>query len=215
MQKPDSQLEILRQLYFGLSKECQQEFLKTIIEKPAENRLQGDGEKLSIGDFLCARKYRCGRPEECPFCGGRRVNKNGRTPEGAQRYWCRECERTFGDTQDTILKNTRKSLDVWHRYVECMVNKFSLRKSADICGISLPAAFAWRHKILDALQNMMVQVRLDGIVEADETFIAISYKGHHEQGCMPREPHRRGEKATKWGLSREKVCIPCGVNMGG
>ncbi|MBR4371363.1 MAG: hypothetical protein IKS92_09975 [Victivallales bacterium] len=47
MQKPDGQLEILRQLYFGLSKECQQEFLKTIIEKPAKNCSQDNGEKAS------------------------------------------------------------------------------------------------------------------------------------------------------------------------
>lgn len=58
-----------------------------------------------------------------------------------------------------------------------MIEKYSLRKTAEICDISLPAAFAWRHKILDTLQEMMNEVRLDGIVEADETFMAISFKG--------------------------------------
>ena len=34
-------------------------------------------------------------------------------------------------------------------------------------------AFLWRHKILDALQNMADDVTLDGIIEADETFFAM------------------------------------------
>lgn len=31
-------------------------------------------------------------------------------------------------------------------------------------------AFVWRHKILDALQNMVDSVKLSGIIEGDETF---------------------------------------------
>lgn len=214
MQKIDSQLEILKQLYLGLSEECKQQFLKAIAEKPVTACIEKNSEKMSITEFLRAHKYENGRPAICPFCGGKHVVKNGST-RGIARYLCRICGKTFGDTQDTILKNTRKSLDVWHRYIECMINKFSLRKSAEICNLSLPVAFAWRHKILDALQNMMEQVQLDGIVEADETFMAISYKGNHKQGSLPRKSHRRGTKATTRGLSCEKVCIPCGVNMGG
>ena len=214
MQKVDSQLEILKQLYSGLSEECKQEFLRTIAEKPANASTSTNNEKVSIKEFLRARKYENGRPTICPLCGGMHVVKNGST-RGIARYLCRTCGKTFGDTQDTILKHSRKSLEVWHLYVECMINKFSLRKSAEICNLSLPVAFAWRHKILDALQNMMEQVRLDGVVEADETFMAISYKGHHKQKTMQRKSHRRGTKATKRGLSCEKVCIPCGVNMGG
>lgn len=34
-----------------------------------------------------------------------------------------------------------------------MMNGFSVRKSAAICGINKDTAFIWRHKILDALQN--------------------------------------------------------------
>lgn len=37
-----------------------------------------------------------------------------------------------------------------------MIEKYPLRKCAKICEINLATAFAWRHKILDALQNMMI-----------------------------------------------------------
>ena len=214
MQKPDSQLEILKQLYSALSDERKQEFLNAIVEKATNSSPKNDSGKMSLDEFLQTRKYENGRPTVCPLCGGTHIVKNGST-RGIARYLCRKCGKTFGDTQDTILKSTKKSLEVWHLYIQCMIEKHSLRKCAEICHISLPVAFMWRHKILDALQNMMEQVRLDGVVEADETFMAISYKGRHKQESMPRKSHKRGTKATKRGLSCEKVCIPCGVNMGG
>lgn len=96
-----------------------------------------------------------------------------------------------------------------------MIEKYPLRKCAEICDINLATAFAWRHKILDALQKMMEQVELDGVVQADETFTTISYKGNHKNFNLPRPPHKRGTAATKRGLSKEHVCIPVGVNLNG
>ena len=55
-----------------------------------------------------------------------------------------------------------------------MIEKYPLRKCAKICNINLATAFAWRHKILDALQKMMEQVEFDGVVEADKTSTTIS-----------------------------------------
>jgi hypothetical protein len=62
---------------------------------------------------------------------------------------------------------------------------------------------------------MMNKVELNGIVQADETFTQISYKGHHKSFKLPRPSHKRGTKASKRGLSKEQVCVPCGVNLNG
>ena len=99
-----------------------------------------------------------------------------------------------------------------------MMNGFTVRKSAEICGISKDTAFIWRHKILDALQNMAASVNLDGIIEANETFFAISFKGDHKKSTtftMPRKAHKRGKQTHLRGLSHEKVCVPCAVNRNG
>ena len=99
-----------------------------------------------------------------------------------------------------------------------MMSGLSVRKSAQICEINKDTAFIWRHKILDALQNMASDVKLDGIVEADETFFAISFKGNHKKSTsfvMPRKAHKRGKQTHLRGLSHEKVCVPCAVNRNG
>lgn len=93
-----------------------------------------------------------------------------------------------------------------------------IRKTAEICEIHRNTAFNWRHKILDALQDIEDNVVLDGIVEADETFFAISYKGNHSNGgsfTMPRKPHKRGKEIHTRGLSKEQVCVACAVNRNG
>lgn len=72
-----------------------------------------------------------------------------------------------------------------------MMQGMSIRKSAKECGINVDTAFKWRHKIIDSLQAMHDEVKLDGVVEADETFFALSFKGNHKKSNfnVPRESH--------------------------
>lgn len=92
-----------------------------------------------------------------------------------------------------------------------MMSGLSLRKTAETCGIHRNTAFVWRHKILDALRSMLKTVKLEGIVEADETFFQLSFKGNHKKSksfTMPRNAKHRG-------ISKEQVCIPCAIDRNG
>ena len=152
----------------------------------------------------------------CPRCNNSHIKRNGHKGT-VQRYLCMDCHKTFTIATNTILASTKKDLSVWKKYVECMMNGYSIRKSAEICGMNKDTAFVWRHKILDALQNMADSVKLSGIIEGDETFFPISYKGNHKKSefVMPRESHHRGKQTHIRGLSHEKVCVPCAVNRNG
>ena len=193
-----AELEIIKQLFSTLSDDDKKSFLKSIKDN------QQITEKLNFTREL----------KECPHCKSTHFKKKG-TTHSKQRYFCHDCKRTFAITNDTILFSTKKDLSVWQKYIHCMIEKYSLRKTAEICGINLTTAFNWRHKILDALQNMMKEVELDGVVEADETFLPISYKGNHRNFKLPRLSYQRGTPASKRGLSKEQVCVPCVVNLGG
>ena len=56
---------------------------------------------------------------------------------------------------------------------------------------------------------MATREALAGVVEADETFFRCSHKGSRRwrqaEGPLERRPHRRGERASKRGLSAEQV----------
>ena len=211
--KEKEELVILKQLFSNLSEEQKRSFLDSIKTKnKAFKPRSSDSE--SVQAFLTEKRFKSSKPTVCPFCGGTHIIKNG-LKDGRQRYLCKGCKKTFGNTHNTILKSSKKDLSVWKKYIHCMIEKYPLRKCAKECGISLSNAFIWRHKILDALQNMMDEVTLDGVVEADETFTNVSYKGHHKSFKLPRPAFKHGGKAAKRGLSKEKVCIPCGINLNG
>lgn len=187
-----------------------QERLKTIFFSKTFTK------SISIEEFVTKERFANGRV--CPVCGATHVVRNGQRKDGTQKYICKDCGKSFVITTNSIMSGTRKDLNVWIKYVDCMLNGFSVRKAAEECGIHRNTAFAWRHKILDALQNMANDVILDGIVEADETFFTISYKGNHKKSkkfTMPREPHKRGNSTHVRGLSSEKVCVPCALNRSG
>ena len=89
-----------------------------------------------------------------------------------------DCGKRFVITTNSVVSGTRKNLSVWVAFIECMLLGLTLSDCADKCGIHKNTAFAWRHKVLDALQKLAEGVNLDGIVEADETFFPLSYKGN-------------------------------------
>ena len=93
-----------------------------------------------------------------------------------------------------------------------MMNKMTIRECAVHCRISKTTSFEWRHKILDALQNMHNEVVLDGIVESDETYFGLSFKGSRN---LVRLPHKRGGSNHVRGISDEIVCTSCSVNLDG
>ena len=189
---------------------AEQESLKTMLLSPAFVK------PLNIEDFVAKERFANGRV--CPLCGCIHVVRNGHRKDGTQRYVCKDCGKSFVIATNSIVSGTRKDLSVWEQYIDCMMNGLSIRKTAVACGIHRNTAFLWRHKILDALQNMADDVTLDGIIEADETFFAISYKGNHSKSktfAMPRKAHKRGHSTHIRGLSQEKVCVPCAVNRNG
>ena len=154
----------------------------------------------------------------CPHCGATHIRRNGHTPDGRQRFVCVDCGKTFGSRCRTVLAGTHKDASVWERYLECMFEGYSLRKSAKECGISLTAAFVWRHKLLDALRSCLEKVSIGGVVEADETYLSVSYKGNHSRSrtfAMPRESRQRGHQLHQSGISEELVCISCAISRDG
>jgi transposase-like protein len=154
----------------------------------------------------------------CPHCGCiGHVSRNGHRKNGKQRYICKDCSKSFVANTNSITSGTQKELNVWINYIKCMMNGLSIRKTADICGIHRNTAFLWRHKILDALQDVVENTILEGIVEADETFFPVSYKGNHKKSSfvMPRKAHKRGSSTHTRGLSKQQVCVPCAIDRKG
>ena len=75
--------------------------------------------------------------------------------------------------------------------------------------IANATAFYWRHKILSALKKA-TKSNLSGIIEADETYFALSFKGQKKD--LPRKPHKRDRQIKKRGTSKDQVCVLTAVD---
>ncbi|WP_425486318.1 transposase [Lactovum miscens] len=54
----------------------------------------------------------------CVNCGFMNVNRNGHTKPGMQRYYCKDCHKSFSDTTATPLFHCRK-VNRWLDFIEC------------------------------------------------------------------------------------------------
>ena len=139
----------------------------------------------------------------CPHCAYKEFIKVGKT-RNVQRYKCKGCGKTFGLNTNTFVHKTHKPLVMWDRYIQLMQDTLPIWRIAQELEISTRTAFYWRHKILNALKKIIAP-QLNGIVEADETFFRLSYKGQKKD--LPRRAHKRGGQAGKRGASKQQVCV--------
>lgn len=151
---------------------------------------------------------------KCSAQGG--ISKYGKDKNGKQRYRCKHCGSVFSETSYSVVSHTHCSLSQWDKYIQALLQGFSIRKCAKLCGISERTAFIWRHKILSVLQHDQDNRMLSGIVEADETFFSISYKGNHKKSkkfIMPRKAYKRGTDSRAQTGSR--ACVMCAMERNG
>lgn len=154
--------------------------------------------------------------KKCRKCGADQIVKFGKDKNGKQRYKCKCCGSTFTETSFSAISRTRHSEIVWETYIHLLLKGASLEECAFQCGISTRTAFIWRHKILNTLQNDQDNRIMAGIIEADEKYYSLSFKGNHKKSkhfTMPREALKRGTDNRSNKLP--KACVMCAVERNG
>lgn len=96
------------------------------------------------------------RPRACPYCEVRAVVRHGKTSKGSARYRCRACGKTF--TPRGVISGSRLSADTWMAFADCMAHGYPVRRSADVCGVSVATAYRMKRR-LDALMEERRAIR--------------------------------------------------------
>jgi transposase-like protein len=136
-----------------------------------------------------------GRPcDRCPHCATSRIHRHGSTG-GLQRYRCLTCRRTFNALTGTPFAFLRLR-GKWLPFLQAVLDSRTVRGAANNIGIHRNTSFRWRHRFMGAARHDR-PARLQGIVEADETYLLESQKGSRH---LDRPARRRG-------ISNELDCI--------
>ena len=132
----------------------------------------------------------------CPHCKGKNYIKHGKY-RGIQRFRCTNelCRKTFSSKTNTLFYNSKKSIDIWLKYLILMNNGKSIRECATILKINLATAFFWRHKIL-ITQIKNNEKLLKNYIELSKIIIKENFKGN------------RSAKYNR----KENIFIACGMD---
>ncbi len=140
----------------------------------------------------------------CRHCQAGGAVRRGKT-RGLRRYSCKQCGKTFNALSGTALSGLHHK-QRWLALGRSLVERESARR----CGVAVTTAFRWRHRFMARAGQL--QGRLEGLVEADETYVLHSRKGQRQ---LARKARRRGGRARQRGLSKQQVPVLLATVRGG
>ena len=132
--------------------------------------------------FQCCREHRSYANEKdldtvvCPHCGSVKSIKHG-TRNGRQRYLCKDCGKTFGDTNGTVAFRSKLSVGKWIEFIKLTLQGESCRTIAKELGINKQTALHNRHRICSVLHQLVSnQDDFKSLAESDEYYYPLSFK---------------------------------------
>jgi len=186
-----------------------------LLKKMSEKEVVIALEKIRGIKAECEKDERPSK-STCPHCKSEAVVRNGHK-RNKQAYICRKCRKSFVETTKTAMFNSHSGEAVWKQVIKDTVDGVPIDDTADNLGLHHETVFNMRHKILFCLEQEEKNnpTLLDGICEADETYILENYKGKKLPENFWRGPRKHGAKAKKPGLSNEYICVCAGVERDG
>ena len=153
---------------------------------------------------------------DCPVCHQRETVGT----RGASRYHCRVCDCNFTANHNSISSGTKQDAVTWMKVLQCLLDFATISKVRDYCGISPSTYYKMRNRLFYAMQLVVEEVKLYGVVEVDNTFVRASYKGVNlEEGTddedsfffddafVARDPRSRGEAYSYDEKNANHICV--------
>ena len=132
--------------------------------------------------FQCCREHRSYANDKdldavvCPHCGSVKSIKHG-TRNGRQRYLCKDCGKTFGDTNGTVAFRSKLSVSKWIEFIKLTLQGESCRTIAKELGINKQTALHNRHRVCSVLHQLVSnQDDFKSLAESDEYYYPLSFK---------------------------------------
>ena len=146
----------------------------------------------------------------CPLCGGVKVARKAELKR-IGRWNCHNCKSSFNVLSGTLFEKTQVPLQKWFLAIGLIVNA---KKSLSSCQLARdleltqPTAWYMQQRIRSEMASKQSDILLQGIVEADETYV----------GGKPRKGNKRDKDSDNnnpRGRGTRKTPIIGAVERGG
>ena len=109
----------------------------------------------------------------CPTCGTeKRVGR-----KGTGQYQCRSCGQKFTAHHKSIAHGSKEEPLVWMKLFYCLLDGCGVSETCKRCKIAPNTYYHIRNRLFYAMQLMMDEVKLYGVIQVDNAFVRVSYKG--------------------------------------
>lgn len=177
----------------SLSEEQLQELISIL------NAKQSTKKKGKISDYVESNST-----IKCEYCYGNNLKKHGLRGD-KQRYYCKDCKRTFVIKSAPIVQTSKLTEAQWKELLRGMVLNLTLKKIAENVDTSITSVWYNKHKVCSALLEIYKkQDDFVDIAECDEYYTPLSFKGKRDPeffiktlGRMPRH-HRTYEEKMEY-----------------
>ena len=146
----------------------------------------------------------------CPICKSINIKRNGHK-NGTQRYLCKNCHKSFSITTNTILYHSRIKYWQLKEFIKCLLDIKPVEEISKQTKMSKTQAYYLEIKLFKALEETYNNVKLKGVVQADEKYFRISFKGT-KHNDMPRETRHSGSQNLKVGINNELICVVVAID---
>ena len=141
---------------------------------------------------------RWGDHPHCPHCGSTHVARKA-DGERVGRWNCHDCHVSFNVLSGTIMQKTKVPLQKWFLGIALMVNakkSLSSHQLARDLELTQPTALYMQQRIRAQMATEQGSVLLQGIVEADETYVGGKPRKANRREDDEPAPRGRGTKKT-------------------
>ena len=161
---------------------------------------------------------------DCPYCN---TNKKVGTKE-KNIYRCTTCGHTFSANYSSVSSGTKCDALTWMKVLRCLLDFAGISKTCEYCDISRTTYYKIRSRLFYAMQVLLEDLKLYGIVEVDNTFVRSSYKGYDlsesefdedsiffDDSFKPRTSRKHGGSYSYYDRNANSICIFTAIDDSG
>jgi transposase-like protein len=145
--------------------------------------------------FELIRHYRWPDGVCCTGCSSKSIVRNGHddTQHHRQRYLCKDCGVRFDDLTDTVFAGHHQPLRMWVLCLYLMGLNLSNLQIAQELELNPSDVQMMTSQLREGLTAKAPEIKLSGIVEADEVYVVAGHKGNPE--AVKKRPASAAAKA--------------------
>lgn len=114
--------------------------------------------------------------DNCKICNSLNIIKFGKTKEGIQRYYCKDCHKKFIPTKNTIFENHKIPIKEWIEFCLNIIDYGSITITSKNNKNAITTSRYWLQKLFLILKDYQKDIILKDKVYLDETYYSVIYR---------------------------------------